>query len=340
MLKKFLLCLGLFLFIFNLVSLNEVYAKNYFNGFELIDGNLYYFKDEKKVFGLINVENTYYYANNEGIVKICDGEMKIDGKYYYFSSPGYMDKGFVSRNGHLYYYDDDGVRVHGYRIIDNKYYYFNDKTGELTTNIGIDVSKHQGKINWEKVKSSNIKFAIIRSSYGFFTQDTYFERNFKECQRLNIPFGIYHYSYATNMKQAKEEVDGLLKLLKKYNIKTTYPIYIDMEDADGWKEENGNPSNKMYQQICQYFCDRLIDNGYLPGIYANYHWWTTKLNSNKLDKYEKWVANYGKNDGNMRDGGSGYLYKHGVWQYTSKGKIPGIKGSVDMNLGYIDYSNY
>lgn len=93
----------------------------------------------------------------------------------------------------------------------------------------------------------------------------------------------------------------------------------------------------MYQNICSYFCENLKSEGYTPGIYANLYWWTTKLNNTDLDKYEKWVANYGKNDGSMREDGSGYSKKHGIWQYTSKGNVSGINGNVDMNIGYINY---
>ena len=191
---------------------------------------------------------------------------------------------------------------------------------------GIDISYHQGNIDFNKVKS-NVDFIIIRSSYGMYQEDKKFREYANECERLKIPYGFYHYSYARNIEEANKEVTNMIKSIKDYN--PTYPIIIDMEDADKWKENNGNPSNEMYQNICDYFCNKLEQNGYYAMIYANKNWFINRLNNSKLDRYDKWLAQWSNKPT--------YNKKFGIWQYTSKGKINGIKGFVDMDISYVNY---
>ena len=106
-------------------------------------------------------------------------------------------------------------------------------------NKGIDVSEHQGIINWEKVKEQ-IDFAMIRGSYGLYHIDKTAKRNIEECIRLKIPFGVYFYSYALNDTQVKTEVITLLEFLKPYKEDISFPVVIDMEDGDGYKEKKRN----------------------------------------------------------------------------------------------------
>ena len=202
------------------------------------------------------------------------------------------------------------------------------KFNEIKELKGIDVSKHQGIIDWEKVKKSDIDFAIIRCGYGSdeVTQDDnmYF-RNISECERLGIPYGIYIYSYALNIEQAKSEAKHVLRLIKGYSPKLG--IWFDMEDADGYKEKNGMPSNKILADICITFCETIKDNGYNVGIYANLDWLYNKINDSRLDVYNKWVAQW--NDVCT------YNKKYVMWQYTDKGIVDGINGYVDMNKYYM-----
>lgn len=187
---------------------------------------------------------------------------------------------------------------------------------------GIDVSSHQGVINWEAVKGK-IDYAIIRCGYGSDREsqdDIYFKRNADECTRLGIPFGVYLYSYADNIDWSNSEVDHVLRLVKGYQL--AYPIYYDIED-----KVQANLSNEALTDIIVYFCDKLEQHGYYVGVYANLNWWNTKLNSERLEAYAKWVARYNSTLG----------YDAGMWQYTSSGTIDGINGNVDMNYCYVDY---
>ena len=193
---------------------------------------------------------------------------------------------------------------------------------------GIDVSKHNGKIDWEKVKNSGVDFAIIRVGYGQNMEsqdDPMFKYNISECERLGIPYGVYIYSYALNTEHAKSEADHVLRLIKGHN--PEFGIWYDLEDADGYKQNNGMPSNEKLVDIAITFCEKIKANGYQNvGIYASLDWLKTKLNSSKLDKYDKWVAQWGDKCTYEKD----YI----MWQYTDSGKVDGITGNVDMNIYY------
>ena len=191
---------------------------------------------------------------------------------------------------------------------------------------GIDISKHQSNINYSKLKGQ-IDFAIVRTSYGFFNEDNMYKVHIKGLESNGIPYGLYHYSYARNLEEAKIEVEGFLNIAKNYN--PTYPLIIDMEDSDNWKKNNGNPSNNMYVQICEYFCNYLEQNGYYAMIYANKNWFETKLNDSRLDRFDKWLAEW--------NASPTYGKAFGIWQYTSSGKVDGIQGLVDMNIAYKNY---
>ena len=196
---------------------------------------------------------------------------------------------------------------------------------ELT---GIDVSKHNGKINWQKVKDSGIDFAIIRLGYGqdlVEQDDTMFKYNIDECKRLGIPYGVYIYSYALNVENALSEADHVLRLIKGYN--PTFGIWYDLEDADGYKDKYGMPSKETFTEMAIAFCEKIKANGYKNvGIYASLDWFENQLSSPKLDKYDKWVAQWGEK--------CTYDREYIMWQYTDKGQVDGINGPVDMNKYY------
>ena len=194
---------------------------------------------------------------------------------------------------------------------------------------GIDVSEHQGIIDWNRVKDQ-IDFAIIRCSYGLHNIDKMAKRNIEECIRLGINFGVYFYSYALNDTQVKTEVNTLLDFIKPYKNKILFPVIIDMEDGDGYKEKNGMPSNEMLINICDTACQIIGTNGYFPMIYASQSWFMGRLRSDKLKKYAKWIAWWYKKA--EFDKG-----EYPIWQYSSKGKIDGINGDVDLNEAYIDF---
>lgn len=202
---------------------------------------------------------------------------------------------------------------------------------KMTKILGIDVSTHNGKPDWAKVKADGVKFAMIRMGIGSdisSQDDKEFERNVSECDRLGIPWGAYLYSYALNVNDAKSEVEHAKRLLK--GKKPTYPIAFDMEDADGYKKKNGMPSNSTLVDICETFLSALEKEGYKVTLYASLSWLDNQLNNSKLDKYDKWVAQWGPK--------CTYGGEYSLWQYTSDGEVNGIDGRVDLNYSYKDFA--
>lgn len=183
----------------------------------------------------------------------------------------------------------------------------------------IDVSEHQGTINWEAVKGQ-IDGAIIRCGYGddiASQDDIYWKRNADECTRLGIPFGVYIYSYATSMAQAESEAQHALRCVNGY--KLSYPIYLDLEHA-------GTEAGAV--ERAKRFGDIIEAAGYWCGIYANLSWWNNYLPG--LDRFTKWIAQYNSScdyTGKNKD----------MWQYSSTGRVAGIAGNVDMNECYRDF---
>lgn len=183
----------------------------------------------------------------------------------------------------------------------------------------IDVSEHQGVIDWEKVKPQ-IDGAILRCGYGMDQEnqdDPMFKRNADECTRLGIPFGVYLYSYANSEQRIRSEAAHALRLIKGY--KLSYPVYLDLEEYD---TRNGSVER------ANIFGDIIEGAGYWCGVYASLHWWNNYLKG--LDRFTKWVAQWGVRE-------CQYKGSHlDAWQYSEKGVIEGIKGNVDMNEFYRD----
>lgn len=190
---------------------------------------------------------------------------------------------------------------------------------------GIDISKHNGNINLEPYKKN---FVIIRVGYGRFTLDSKFKRNVSECKRLNIPFGVYHYSYALNVAQAKAEAKAVLKAIKPYKHDIKVGVWFDMEDADGFKSKHGFKfTSANIGGICKAFCDEISKAGYYAGIYTASSWLHHLKGT--CDRYDKWVASWGKDNGKQTTN----TKEHGtLQQYTSK--------PLDKDIMYVDISHY
>lgn len=189
---------------------------------------------------------------------------------------------------------------------------------------GIDVSKHQGKIDWNKVKKYGIDFAILRIGYGMFEnqKDYQFENNYTGALANGIDVGVYVYSYAKNVNEAKQEAECCLRWLngRKLNL----PVYYDIEDVN-----QKALSKAMRNNMCVAFCDVIEKAGYWAGIYANKNWFTNMLDGNTLgERYTCWVAQYNNK--------CTYSGPYDMWQYSSSGKVEGINGNVDMNYLYRD----
>ena len=186
---------------------------------------------------------------------------------------------------------------------------------------GIDVTRHQGQINWEKVQAAGVDFAIIRCGFAEDKpeyDDPYWEYNSSECERLGIPYGVYLYSYAESVEDALSEADHVLRLID--GKKLSFPVYYDLED--------NTIQTSNLTAIASAFCNKIEAAGYYVGVYANLHWWNNYLTDSCFDNWHRWVAQWSES--------CTYDGKYAMWQYTSKGIIDGIDGYVDMNylIGY------
>lgn len=191
----------------------------------------------------------------------------------------------------------------------------------------IDISKHNGNLDFNKIKANGVQGAMIRVGYGIRHIDPLFKQNVEGCIKAGLHFGFYFYSYALNVEEAKQEANYCLELIKGY--KPTLPISFDMEDADGYKKKNGMPSNKTLQDICKTFLSIVEKAGYYVSLYASLSWLNNQLNTAELDKYDKWVAQWSSK--------CTYNKPYGMWQYTDADSIPGSSARTDANIAYINY---
>lgn len=188
---------------------------------------------------------------------------------------------------------------------------------------GIDVSEFQTNVNYEEVKNDGIRFVIIRCGYGMNDKsqdDVEFMNHIKECEKLNIPFGIYLMSYANTVEKAKSEAEHILRLAKGHN--PSLGLWYDVEDNN----TSGKVSKETLKNIINTFCNTVKNAGYYVGVYASLNWLDKKIDKQIKKDYPIWVAQY--NNKCQYDG------KYILWQYTSSGKVNGISGKVDMNYLY------
>lgn len=204
------------------------------------------------------------------------------------------------------------------------------KLQQLTgkTKAGIDVSKWQGEIDWDKVRNAGVEFAIIRAGYrgsvtGCIVEDPCFESYMKGATASGIPVGVYFFTQAVNEMEAVEEASAVIELIKEYKIE--YPIFIDTEGAGGNGRADGlDPETRTL--VCDAFCRTIENAGYEAGVYGSRNWYNNMLYADRLEKYFIWLAEYR----------SAPLYQgyYQMWQYSSKGSVDGINGNVDLNIYY------
>ena len=195
--------------------------------------------------------------------------------------------------------------------------------------VGIDVSKWNGDIDWDRVKNAGVEFAIIRAGYrgsttGGLVEDSCFAANMRGAAASGMPVGVYFFTQAVNEVEAVEEASAVLELIREYELE--YPVFIDTEGAGGnGRADNLDPETRTL--VCEAFCRTIANAGYTAGVYASRNWYNNNLHTQKLENYCIWLAEYR----------SAPLYQgyYHMWQYTSKGAVDGIAGNVDMNISYL-----
>ena len=189
---------------------------------------------------------------------------------------------------------------------------------------GIDVSKHNGAVNWTSAATA-IDFAIIRAGYGKTYVDPWFERHLAGAQAAGLRVGVYHYSYALTVEDARAEARHLLSIIngRKFDM----PLWFDMEDADGYKAKHGFTfSRPGISAITQAFIDTIRAAGYQCGVYASKSWFEDYI---QVDADAIWLAQWASKPT--------YAGWFDVWQNSDSGTVPGVTGKVDTNVLYTEF---
>jgi len=190
---------------------------------------------------------------------------------------------------------------------------------------GIDISIHDGIIDFNKVKSSGLAdFVIIRAGYGKLEsqKDKRFEKNYNGCTENNIPVGCYWYSYAKSVSEIQTEAKVFLETIKGKQFE--YPVYLDFEEKSQFALGKAKCS-----EMAKAFLDILENAGYYAGIYSSKSHLENYFTEDILNRYTVWVAHYGVAK-------TSYKYPFDMWQYSSDGSVPGINHRCDMNYCYQD----
>ena len=241
----------------------------------------------------------------------------------------YVYTGWQTIDGATYYFDKNGKKVTGSHVIEGVQYTFSSE-GVRSGTIGIDVSKYQPTVDWKKVKNAGINFVMIRCGYrgygsGVLVEDSMYKSHITGAKAAGLRVGVYFFSQAINEAEAVEEASMAVALAKKYGI--NMPIAIDSEYAAGGSGRADKLSKAERTAVTKAFCDTVKSAGYTPMVYASKSWFSDHLNMSQLSGYRIWVAHYAEK--------CGYKGTYHIWQNTDKGKVDGIPGYVDMNIGFI-----
>ena len=224
-------------------------------------------------------------------------------------------------------YDDDNFYTNKNGFIEYKH------NGKNISTVGIDVSYAQGDIDWTKVKNAGVDFAMIRcggrgyGTKGILYTDEKFKQNIEGATSAGIKVGVYFYSQAITAKEAKEEADYTLKLIKDYNIQ--YPVAYDWEHYENEEARTDELDRETLTNCAKTYCSEIEKSGYIPVIYANRSLLYYEYDLAKINNYEVWLASYE----DLPD----YYYEFGMWQYSTDGTIDGIEGTVDLNVCMYKY---
>lgn len=187
---------------------------------------------------------------------------------------------------------------------------------------GIDVSAWQGNIDFEKVKNAGYDFVIIRAGYGKKSVDRYWESNYQKAKAAGLSVGAYWYSYATSADGARNEARSFIKALAGKQL--DFPVYMDLEE-----KSQISKGMDFCSSLVQTFCDEMEKAGFYAGFYTSTSYARNVITSIIGHRYTFWAAEWGA--------ACHADFPYGIWQYSSKGKVPGIVGNVDLDIGVEDF---
>lgn len=250
----------------------------------------------------------------------------------------FPDQIVVANAGRYYFFPiRNDIEHHGFTeddfVFDEKgFLRYAGSDSSLSVKTGVDVSRFQGKIDWEKVAADGIDFAIVRvglrgNTEGKLVKDDYLEDNIEGALANGIEVGVYFYSQAVDEDEALEEAQMVLDIIEPYDI--TYPVVIDVESAESDTARTAQLTTDEYEAVVKKFCDTVKSAGYTPMVYGNVKSYTLLMDAADVEDYDIWIAYYGTP--------LYYPYHFNIWQYTSTGTVDGIDGNVDLNICITDY---
>lgn len=272
----------------------------------------------------------------EGVRRLAEkGASAIDILKFLF--PG---KIIVADEGAYHFFDIDGnlkkneYAESGYTVSSDGRVSYSESGNQISV-LGVDVSQHNGEVDWEKVKASGVQFAYIRAGIrgygsGKLVEDETFEANITGAKAAGLNVGVYFATQALNEDEAREEADFVLRLIADKGVNC--PVAIDIEKIEEYETTPRTLSLSIneYTANVTAFCDRISEAGYEPIIYGNAKSFTMMLDMAKLENYQKWFADY-VNDAVYTPE---FPYAFRIWQFSCKGICDGISGKCDYNIAY------
>ena len=201
------------------------------------------------------------------------------------------------------------------------------ENGRTISHKGIDVSSHQGDIDWKKVAADGVEYAVIRAGLrgyetGKIKLDDKFQQNITGAKENGIRTGVYFFSQAINEEEIDEEADFILEAIAPYEI--TGPVVIDVETTADGVGRADTLSTELRTDLVVRFCEKIKEAGYRPMIYYNFEAAVLLTDVARLEEYDKWYASYSSE--------FYYPYYYGMWQYTANGRVDGIEENVDLDM--------
>ncbi|MDO4188185.1 MAG: glycoside hydrolase family 25 protein [Lachnospiraceae bacterium] len=223
-----------------------------------------------------------------------------------------------------------------FKIEDGFMAYYNEN-GEKISHVGVDLSYHNEKVDWDALADSPVEFVMLRCGYRGYTEgglvvDERFKEYAEEATAHGLKLGVYFFTQAISEPEAVAEADFVIDLIEDYEI--SYPVAFDTElvSDDEARTTKAELSREELSNICIAFCERIKKAGYYPMVYASENWFRRKLDVGSLCEYDFWAPQYlDEND---------FLYDFTMWQYTEQGSAPGVEGDCDLNISLVDYASF
>ena len=226
----------------------------------------------------------------------------------------YIQENFVIEDGFMAYYNENGEKI---------------------SHVGIDLSYHNQKVDWDALESSPVEFVMLRCGYrgtteGGLIEDEKFREYAEEALSRGYKLGVYFFSQAISEPEAIAEADFVIDIINEYDI--SYPVAFDTELSEDSRVEEAELSKEEQTNICIAFLERIKKAGYYPMVYASENWFRRRLEVDRLSEYDFWAPQYlEQND---------FLYDFTIWQYTENGAAPGVEGACDIDISLVDYASF